>query len=73
MFARHRVFEFHKELFKTRGHYMDDHKTTFFKSYVRAKAKNTATGLAILSREMVYSVDSGASLHEMGNIFSESQ
>ena len=38
----------------------------FFIGYVITKAKNTATGLAIHSKERMYMVDSGASLHMTG-------
>ena len=41
-------------------------KQNFFRSYVLTKAKFSATGLAIHSKERVYVVDSGASLYMMG-------
>ena len=41
-------------------------KPNFFRSYVLAKAKSAATGMAIHSKERMYIVDSGASLHIMG-------
>ena len=41
-------------------------KPNFFRSYVVAKAKSTATGVAIHSKERMYIVNSGASLHMMG-------
>ena len=50
-------------LFKIQGHYGDVHKTKFFRNYVLTRAKNTLTGLAIHSKERLYVVDSGASLH----------
>ena len=52
---------------KTKGHYNDVHRTNFFRSYVLAKTKKTAIGMAINSKESVYRVDSGASLHMMGS------
>ena len=42
------------------------HKTNFSRSFVTTKAKNTATGLVICSKERLYTVDSGAPLHVMG-------
>ena len=36
------------------------------RSYVPTEVKNTTTGLVIHSKERVYMVDSGASLHMMG-------
>ena len=62
-FARHKAYKLHKELFKTKGHCRDAHNTNFFRSYVSTEEKNTATGLAMHSKEKVYIVDSGASLH----------
>ena len=60
-FARHKAYKLHEELSKIKGHYSDVHKANFFRSYVLAKAKNTATGLATQSKERMYFVDSGAS------------
>ena len=37
-FARHRAYKLHAELFKTKGHCKDVHKTNFFRSYVLTKA-----------------------------------
>ena len=62
-FARHRAYKLHKALLKTKGQPKDVHKTNFSRSYVSTKAKNTATGLAIHSKERMYIVDSDASLH----------
>ena len=47
-------------------HYKDVHKTNIFRSFVHTEAKSTATGLATHSKERVYIVDSGSSLHMMG-------
>ena len=41
----------------------------FFRNDVSTKAKNTATGVAIHSKERMYIVDSGAALHLMGLSF----
>ena len=62
---RHKVYKLHRELFKLTGHYRDVHSTNSFRSYVPTKAQNTATGLAIHSKERMYIVDNGASLHMM--------
>ena len=42
-------------------------KKNFSRSYVPTKAKSTARGLAIHSKERVCIVDSSASLHVMGS------
>ena len=41
-------------------------KKNFFRNDVSTKAKNSATDLAIHSKERMYIVDNGASLHMMG-------
>ena len=64
-FATHRAYKLHKELFKTNEHCKDVHKTNFFRTSITTKAKYTATGLAIHSKERMYIVDSGAPLHMM--------
>ena len=64
-FARHGANKLHRDLFKTKGHHKDVDKTNFFRCYVPAQAENTATGLAIHSRERMYIVDSGAWLQMM--------
>ena len=48
------AYKLHKELFKTYGHCKHVHKTHFCRSYVSTKVMNTATGLAIHSKERVY-------------------
>ena len=40
--------------------------TNFSRRYVPTKAKNTANGLLIHTKERMYSVDSGTLLHLMG-------
>ena len=65
-FASHRACKLHKEFIKIKGHHGDVHKTKFFRRYVPTKAKFTATVLAIHSKERVYKVDCGASVHMMG-------
>ena len=65
-FARHKACKIHKELFKIKGYSNEVHTTNFFRSYVPAEAKNTATGLATQCKESVCAVDSGASSHLMG-------
>ena len=65
-FARHEPYNFHKELSKMKGHYRNVHRTNFFRSFVSTKAKTTACGLTILTKERMHIVYSGASLHMMG-------
>ena len=60
------IYIYMQELFKTEGHHSDGHKTNLFRSYVPTEAKNTATGLAMQSKERVYTVDRDASSHMMG-------
>ena len=56
----------HRELFKIQGHQSDVHKSNFFSCYVPTEVRNTATGLAIHTRETMHIFDSGATLHRMG-------
>ena len=56
----------HRELFKIQGHQSDVHKSNFFSCYVPTEVRNTATGLAIHTRERMHIFDSGATLHRMG-------
>ena len=60
-----KAYKLHKELFKIRGHYSAVHRTNFLRNYVLAEAKHTATSLAVHSKERMYTVDGGASLHMM--------
>ena len=64
--TRHKSYKLHRELFKIQGHQSDVHKSNFFSCYVPKEVRNTATGLAIHTKEKMHIVDSGASLHVMG-------
>ena len=54
-FPRHTAYTLHKEFSKKNGHHTDVPKTNFFRSYVFAKAKNTATGWRYIPKKGVHS------------------
>ena len=72
-FARQKTHKLHQGLFKTKGTTAMSTKQTSSDVTSPTKVKNTGTGLAIHSKDMVYMVDSGASVHMIGFSSTESQ
>ena len=57
----------HNELHKITGPHKDAHSTNFFNSYSPTKKNHASTAKPIIkTRDRMYNVDGGASLHVMG-------
>ena len=69
--ARHKTWKLHNEVHKMKEAYVDVHRTKFSKEYFHMEKENTSKAKPIVkSKNRMFIVDSGSSLHMKGEVLS---